>query len=195
MAKKLSKANQGLIGAVGRAYASQGNLMTPKGVEALGSGIVELGKGVAKAKQKVEKGDTGSTLPNPKDEIKVDPKKGSQSLWNPPSKSKFDINSPSGTSPLPKKSAFKYNASLVNAVAKAYGSEGSLVTPKALGGLTKPLFNTINNLAKQSKDYTSKMVALNKSKGEDYSGTNPKVLQNIVDIQAETDAVLQESKG
>jgi len=190
MSKKLTKGNQGLIGAVGRAYASEGNLMTPEGAASLGEGIEKLAEGYATGIKKVKDAVTGSvtggTLP------KVDPIKVT-SIPNPgadPSKGKLKT-----ATPFPKKSAFKYNASLVNAVAKAYGSEGGSITPKALDNLTKPIFSTVKDLAQKSKDHTTKMLALNSSKGEDYSGTNPKVLQNIIDIQADIDSSIKESQG
>ena len=98
-------------------------------------------------------------------------------------------------SPLLKKSAFKYNANLVNAVTRAYASEGDLVTPEALNSLTEPIFGTLKDLSKKSSEFAQQATVLNKSKGIDLSKLDDNITTNILEIQSQADQAIKSGKG
>lgn len=85
------------------------------------------------------------------------------------------------------KSPLKYNDSLVKAVAEAYGSEKSTVTPDMISKASEPIFGALSGLIKDSDNNTRKAVALRGSANSDQSGTPPVILDKILEIQAKMD--------
>ena len=172
-----------LVKKVTAAHASEGNMITPEGLQSIGEGIQGLAKGVAAAKDKVGSAVTGgatdavkkSTVPTSaeqkgiaKDEVKL--KNNPNSFMN--MQSSFS-NSP-----------FNYNAALVNAVSGAFGGE-DLVTPEALQGLTGGLYSGVKAIADQSRKTKDELLKQNVSVNADVSQFNPKEINNLVSLKNE----------
>ena len=190
-------ANQDLISKVGGAYGSGDGFAA--GAGALGAGIVSAATSIAKGlkaknkkeEAKEEKGEenTGSTLDDENgygngeigdtvdydDQINTDDEDKSSSTFA-------------------KRSPMKYNAALVNAVGKAYGG-GNLMSPGDIDKLTKPIFNTLNQLGKNSRRFAKKAVALRKSKNESFEGKNPEIINRVVELQGKADEALKKGGG
>ena len=192
-------ANQDLISKVGGAYSSGDGFAA--GAGALGAGIVSAATSIAKGlkarkknkETKEEKGEenTGSTLTYEADGINIaDPVT--------PSGEEFEgakeISLDNSMSAFGKRSPMKYNAALVNAVGKAYGG-GNLMSPGDIDKLTKPIFNTLNQLGKNSRRFAKKAVALRKSKNESFEGKNPEIISRVVELQNKADEVLKKGGG
>jgi hypothetical protein len=87
-----------------------------------------------------------------------------------------------------KKSPMKYNAALVDAVSRAYASEGNMFTEKAMQSLTKPMFGTISKMAEATAEAAKKAGALNATMGskiKGLDGVHPKITDTILKLQGE----------
>lgn len=184
MAKKEEKS---LVQKVTDAYRSK-DTVPHEAIEKLGGEV--LGAAADVATTAIEnKPKKETSTPDPKDEIKVDLDKGfGIGSMTSSSTPRFDINSPSGTTPLYKKSPMKYNAALVGAVSRAYASQGNMFTEKAMENLTEPIFGAISKIADETADAAQKAGALNatmSSKIEGLDSLHPKMTETILKLQNE----------
>ena len=87
-----------------------------------------------------------------------------------------------------KKSPMKYNAALVDAVSRAYASQGNMFTEKAVQSLAKPIFGTLSKIASATAEAAQKAGALNATMGskiEGLEGVHPKITESILKLQGE----------